>query len=299
MVGMYTLLAEFGPTAPEELTDGVAIFMAPPGMPLPEALLQGPIVGAAGVFVGNLEIGERTLRPLREFASPAADIFQSMPYSAAQTMADFLWPKGNYNYWKSNYLPSLNDECIDTILDFYSKSPSPRTVVVLEHNGVTAYPSPIFFKFGFGPEPRNPKTQLPISHPGAIPPTHYRTGPYRNSQGWVQVVVICQPGRGGAINPMKKTLTPCLDGRGPSAKWTCFESVPWKLSEIRPALNRKAHRSSRKLSRYCSRVELLPHSLLDLAISSASRVRLLRAAQHSSVEGRRSNSHTFRCRESH
>jgi len=126
---------EFGPTAPEELTDGALLFTAAPEVPLPDVLRQGPILGLGGVFVGPLETGEQVLRPLREFALPAADMFQTMPYSAAQTMADFLWPRGTYNYWRSNFLKSLTDGAIDTILDFYSKAPSPRTVVVLEHNG--------------------------------------------------------------------------------------------------------------------------------------------------------------------
>ena len=126
---------EFGPTAPEEFTDGALLFTAAADVPVPDALRQGPILGLGGVYVGQMEIGERVLRPLREFAAPAADIFQPMPYSAAQTMADFLWPRGTYNYWKSNYLTSLSDPAIDTILDYYSKAPSERTVVVLEHNG--------------------------------------------------------------------------------------------------------------------------------------------------------------------
>lgn len=126
---------EFGPSAPEELTDGAVLFTAAPDVPVPDVLRQGPLVALAGVYVGQLETGEQVIRPLRDFASPAADMFQPMPYSAAQTMADFLWPRGTYNYWKSNYLKALTDGAIETILDFYSRAPSPRTVVVLEHNG--------------------------------------------------------------------------------------------------------------------------------------------------------------------
>jgi FAD/FMN-containing dehydrogenase len=50
-------------------------------------------------------------------------------------MADFLWPIGFYNYWKSSFLTGLADGAIDTILDFFTRAPSPRTVVVIEHNG--------------------------------------------------------------------------------------------------------------------------------------------------------------------
>jgi FAD/FMN-containing dehydrogenase len=125
----------FEATAPEEFTAGVVIFNAPPDLPLPEGLRNGAIVGMGGVYAGPLETGEQALRPLRQFGPPLADTFQNMPYSAAQKMADFLWPRGLYNYWKSSYLKELSDDAIDTILEFVMKVPSLRTVVVLEHNG--------------------------------------------------------------------------------------------------------------------------------------------------------------------
>jgi FAD/FMN-containing dehydrogenase len=126
-------------TAPEEMSNSVVVFTAPPELPLPDALRHEAIVALGGVWVGPMEEGERVLRPLREFGPPAADIYQPMPYSAAQTMADFLWPKGLYSYWKSSFLKSLSGGALDTILDFYAKTPSPRTVVVVEHDGDSAW----------------------------------------------------------------------------------------------------------------------------------------------------------------
>ena len=130
---------EYELTAGEEMSNSALLFTAPPELPLPESLRQGPIVAVGGVWVGPLEAGEQALRPLREFGPPAADIYQSMPYSAAQSMADFLWPRGLYSYWKSSYLKSFSDGAIDTMLAFYSKSPSPRTVIVVEHDGDGAF----------------------------------------------------------------------------------------------------------------------------------------------------------------
>jgi FAD/FMN-containing dehydrogenase len=126
---------DYEATAPEELTAGALVFNASPGLPLPELLRKEPIVAMGGVYAGALEAGEHALRRLREFGPPAADIFQPMPYEAAQTMADFLWPNGFYNYWKSSFLTGLVDGAIDIILDFFARAPSPRTVVVIEHNG--------------------------------------------------------------------------------------------------------------------------------------------------------------------
>jgi len=130
---------EYEKTAAEEMSNGLVLFTAPPELPLPEALLREPIVALGGVHVGPLAEAEKALHPLREFGPPAADIYQPMPYSAAQSMADFLWPKGLYSYWKSSFLQALSDGAIDTILDFYSKTPSPRTVVVVEHDGDGAF----------------------------------------------------------------------------------------------------------------------------------------------------------------
>jgi FAD/FMN-containing dehydrogenase len=126
-------------TAAEEMSNSVVVFTAAPQLPVPDVLRREPIVAVGGVWVGSLEQGERALKPLREYGPPAADIYQTMPYSAAQTMADFLWPKGFHSYWKSSFLKSLSDGAIDTILDFYGKTPSPMTVVVVEHDGDSAW----------------------------------------------------------------------------------------------------------------------------------------------------------------
>jgi len=126
-------------SASEHMSNSLVVFTAPAELPVPDALRREAIVALGGVWVGPLEEGERALRPLREYGPPAADIYQRMPYSAAQTMADFLWPKGLYSYWKSSFLKSLSDGAVDTILDFYAKTLSARTVVVVEHDGDSAW----------------------------------------------------------------------------------------------------------------------------------------------------------------
>jgi FAD/FMN-containing dehydrogenase len=130
---------EYEKTAAEEMSNSMVLFTAPAELPLPDALRREPIVAVGGVYVGPVAEAEKALKPLREFGPPAADIYQPMPYSAAQSMADFLWPKGLYSYWKSSFLESLSDGAIDTILNFYAKTPSPRTVIVVEHDGDGAF----------------------------------------------------------------------------------------------------------------------------------------------------------------
>ena len=126
---------EYEATAPEELTAAALLFNFPDDPSGPENLRGAPVVAMGGVYAGPLEAGEKALRPLRDYGPPAADIFQPMPYSAAQKMADFLWPPDFYNYWKSSFLTGCSDGAIDIMLDFFARAPSPRTVVVIEHNG--------------------------------------------------------------------------------------------------------------------------------------------------------------------
>jgi FAD/FMN-containing dehydrogenase len=126
---------EYERTAPEEITNGALLFHAPAELPLPDVLHREGIVGVGGVYCGPLDTGERALRPLREFGPPVADTFDRIPYSRAQVMADFLWPAGFLNYWKSSYLEALSDAVIDIIVARFAAAPSRRTIVVLEHNG--------------------------------------------------------------------------------------------------------------------------------------------------------------------
>jgi FAD/FMN-containing dehydrogenase len=125
--------------APDESTQGALLFHFPDDPSGPPPLRGAPVVGLGGVYAGVLEDGEKLLRPLREHESKLVDTFQPMPYSAAQRMADFLWPAGLYNYWKSSFLTTLSDAAIDVFVDWFARVPSKHTVIVLEHNGDSAW----------------------------------------------------------------------------------------------------------------------------------------------------------------
>ncbi len=128
-------------TAPEESTQGALLFHFPDDPSSPAPLRGTAIVGLGGVYAGAVEEGEKVLRPLREYGPPLADMFQPMPYNVAQRMADFLWPPGLHSYRKSSYLTALSDDAIDVVVDFFARVPSPQTVIVLEHNGDSAWDS--------------------------------------------------------------------------------------------------------------------------------------------------------------
>ena len=125
--------------APDELTQGALLFHFPDDPSAPEAMRGAAVVGLGGVYAGSPQEGERILRPLREYGPPLVDAFEAMPYNKAQRMADFLWPSGLHGYWKSSYLTALSDAAIDVVASYFETVPSPRTVIVLEHNGDSAW----------------------------------------------------------------------------------------------------------------------------------------------------------------
>ncbi|HKZ77889.1 MAG TPA: FAD-binding oxidoreductase [Pyrinomonadaceae bacterium] len=122
-------------TSPEESNQGALLFHFPDDPSAPPPLRGKALVGLGGVYAGPVEEGEKLLRPLREYGPPIADTFNPMPYNEAQRMADFLWPSGLHGYWKSRYLAALSDAAIDVFAGFFARVPSPRTVIVIEHNG--------------------------------------------------------------------------------------------------------------------------------------------------------------------
>jgi len=82
---------------------------------------------------GSRTDGEAAVRPLKAFGPPIVDALGPMPYSAVNQMLDAAYPKGALNYWKSSFLAMLTDEAIDTMVECYSRVPSPMTGLLLEH----------------------------------------------------------------------------------------------------------------------------------------------------------------------
>lgn len=130
---------DFEKTSPEESNQGALLFHFADDESAPPPLRGAAVVGLGGVYAGPVEKGEEVLKPLRQYGPPVADMFEPMPYNAAQRKADFLWPPGLHSYWKSSYLTAMSDEAIEMIVDFFERVPSPHTVIVLEHNGDSAW----------------------------------------------------------------------------------------------------------------------------------------------------------------
>ena len=82
---------------------------------------------------GPLDAGEKAVRPLKTFGSPAMDAIGPMPYSQLNSMLDAAYPKGALNYWKSSFLAELSDDAIDTMIESFARGPTPMGQILLEH----------------------------------------------------------------------------------------------------------------------------------------------------------------------
>jgi FAD/FMN-containing dehydrogenase len=118
-------------TAPDEVGGGAAVLVAPPLPVVPEPLHGKPVVAVIPISFGDPEL----LRPIREFASPAADLVGPMPYVEVQKLLDPGNPPGNLNYWKAEAVQELNDELIDLVVSHAEGIGSPLSVCFFQPLG--------------------------------------------------------------------------------------------------------------------------------------------------------------------
>jgi FAD/FMN-containing dehydrogenase len=136
-------------TAPDELTTLVNMLTCPPAPFLPEDWHGKPLVAVIGLHAGPADAAERALRPLREIATPVADLFGPMPYVAMQSLVDPLWGPGAHSYMKAGFMSGLDDAAIDTLVAQHASVTSPKTEIHIQHlGGAVARQAPDATPFG-------------------------------------------------------------------------------------------------------------------------------------------------------
>jgi FAD/FMN-containing dehydrogenase len=124
---------ELTETAPRELTLAAAVLYAPPAPFVPEQW-HGKL--AVGILVCHSGTNpEADLAAIRALGDPVVDTIGEMPYAVLQSMFDEMEPKGLNEYWKAEYLATLEREYLDVFRDAASKAPSPLSYSVIFHIG--------------------------------------------------------------------------------------------------------------------------------------------------------------------
>jgi FAD/FMN-containing dehydrogenase len=110
---------------------------APDDVMLVAALLTSPdghkIVGVGACHLGAEAEGQELARTIKSFGTVAMDALGPIPYAALNGMLDASFPEGALNYWKSHFVPSLDDRTIDTIVEGFASCPSPAAQALIEH----------------------------------------------------------------------------------------------------------------------------------------------------------------------
>ena len=128
-------LSDFVAEAPDELSVTASTFRASPALPVPPEMHGELVTVLAVCYAGDLDAGERVLRPLRAFGRPLADSIAPKRYTDLQSGSDASYPSGQHNYWKSHYIDALTDEALDAIIEHAPRMSSPLSSFYLQHLG--------------------------------------------------------------------------------------------------------------------------------------------------------------------
>lgn len=114
---------EFSRTCPDEVSTTGLLATAPDGT---------PAVVIVVCYNGALDKGETAIKPLRTFGSPLADMIETRTYVDMQKFPDEGWPPGRLYYWRSSLIRTLNDEAIETLVDYGRKMPTALSFIYLQ-----------------------------------------------------------------------------------------------------------------------------------------------------------------------
>jgi len=120
-------------SAPRELTAALILMLAPPAPFVPEAWHGKPIVGMLMCHSGADPSSD--LAAVRALGEQIVDLVNEKPYAAQQSMLDDTEPKGLNQYWKTEFLPALTGEFLETFRDRALKVTSPMSQSVIFHIG--------------------------------------------------------------------------------------------------------------------------------------------------------------------
>jgi hypothetical protein len=126
---------DFITTVPDDYMSLVVLRQAPALPVVPPDLVGKPVVGIVSCWCGDVEEGEKVLRPLKTFGSPALDACVPKPFLVHQASLDPSFVPGWYYYVRSCDVAELSDPVIDVTAEYATKITSPVTSLALWQMG--------------------------------------------------------------------------------------------------------------------------------------------------------------------
>jgi FAD/FMN-containing dehydrogenase len=112
---------------PDELTTMVVHRTLPTLSTIPPELQGQRVVTVICCYAGDVEEGEKVVRPMREFGSPLLDFCSPKPFLTLQSMFDASFPRSWWYYFRSCDVATLTDDLIDIVADRATQMKSPLT----------------------------------------------------------------------------------------------------------------------------------------------------------------------------
>jgi len=120
---LFRFYREFIADAPEQFGGFPAYQIAPPLPFIPEERHGKPHALMVACWAGDLDQGERVLKPFHDLAPVVAEMVGPMPYPALNSAFDALYPPGLRHYWKANFVKELTDDAIAAHIEHGSQVP--------------------------------------------------------------------------------------------------------------------------------------------------------------------------------
>jgi FAD/FMN-containing dehydrogenase len=130
---VLAIYQEMTTTVPRELTLVCTTRLAPPAPFIPEVWHGKPIVAIVACHTGDPRQAEDDLAPLKAFGKPVADLIMPKTYVGQQSMLDATQPKGANYYWKTEFLPEVNDDFVAAFLANAEGIESPMSQMMMFH----------------------------------------------------------------------------------------------------------------------------------------------------------------------
>ncbi|MBM3776928.1 MAG: FAD-binding oxidoreductase [Acidimicrobiia bacterium] len=118
---------DYLPSCPDGLTTFGGLFKLPDGT---------SVAGGIAAWNGDHAEGQKVLdASFRKFTTPMADLLGPIRYCKLQQLIDQQTEPFRRYYVKSNLMREIKDECIDILIDRYTKVPSPLSMMAFQQFG--------------------------------------------------------------------------------------------------------------------------------------------------------------------
>ena len=117
--------------APRELTLVALLRKAPPAPWIDKDAHGKPVVIVLACYTGPIADGEKLLSPIKSFGKPVGDVMQRRPYVTQQNLLDATQPKGRRYYWKSEYVPGINQDLLAGLAEQGATITSPFSAAIV------------------------------------------------------------------------------------------------------------------------------------------------------------------------